>query len=379
MVVVEIEGVLKVEDGNNVYYLGTLMPGQIRSLTFVPVVSKTTNGKDILNEKEEQGYQRAGDQGRMKKIQQFLEETPDAVIPPVLLSGRGNWRFEASRGRFGKLIAEDLAAIIDGQHRLGGLWMIAEATENEDLKRRPIPFMLVGDMDVEEEKRNFVNINDTQQGVKKSLLKYLGRHANFSGAAATALLEDDDSVFKGRIGLEHKKDSDLFLFGAAAESVLLTFNTTYIKNTGFRPDESPENQTRAISFLLEYWKLVRQSFGYFWDDIKKMPDPGEPKSAERPGTTKFEWRILEETGVRAFSKLGADLLWKAWIEGSKVPAFEQVKKYLDELAKQPKVKLALTKPRLNPEVLEMDHDLKSTGKAGVEAIYRVLRAELDRQ
>lgn len=376
---VEIEGVLKVEDGGNVYYLGTLTPGQIKSLTFVPVVSKTTNGKDILNEKEEQGYQRAGDQGRMKKIQQFLEEKPDAVIPPVLLSGRGKWLFESTRGRYGKLIAEDLAAIIDGQHRLGGLWMVAESTENEVLKSRPIPFMLVGHMGVEEEKKNFVNINDTQQGVKKSLLKYLGRHANFSGAAATALLEDDDSVFKGRIGLEQKKDWELFLFGAAAECVLLTFNTTFIKNTGFRPEESPDSQAKAISFLLEYWKLVKLSFAPFWDDVGKMPDIGQPKSVEQPGTTKFDWRILEETGVRAFSKLGADLLWKSWMDGSKAPAFEQVKKYLDELAKQPKVKLALTKPRLNPEVLEMDPDLKSTGKAGVEAIYRVLRAELDRQ
>jgi hypothetical protein len=89
----EIKNVLKVEDPcGPIFYLGTITPKEIKHLTFVPLV--TTEERDskmeFLNE-EAGGYQRAGDSKRMEQIKRFVKERPSCLIPPVVLSARGNW------------------------------------------------------------------------------------------------------------------------------------------------------------------------------------------------------------------------------------------------------------------------------------------------
>lgn len=88
---VELKNVLRIEDPSGfTYFLGSLMPRNIKELTFVPVVSKSSQAgtSASLNENEDQGYQRAGDPKRMEKIKSYVIENPDCVIPPVLLSAR---------------------------------------------------------------------------------------------------------------------------------------------------------------------------------------------------------------------------------------------------------------------------------------------------
>jgi len=291
---VELENVIKIDDpAGFTYYLGTLTPKKIKELTFVPVVAKsaTAGMTTALNEREEHGYQRAGDPKRMEKIREFVKENPACIIPPVLLSARGTWKFHPVSGKshLGKLEAEELAAIVDGQHRLGGLWLLAiDADADDSLKRRPIPFMLIDDMAVETEQENFININDTQQGVKKSLLKYLQRDERFIGQAAHALMEDEESVFCGRIEIQKKDDAALVLFGAIVDCVALTFGKDFESVTKFHPEDSNETKSKAISFLLQYWKLVSTCMPAFWADMAKMPPVGGPKSKEYPGTRAFE-------------------------------------------------------------------------------------------
>jgi DGQHR domain-containing protein len=287
---VELKNVLRIEDPSGfTYFLGSLMPRNIKELTFVPVVSKSSQAgtSASLNENEDQGYQRAGDPKRMEKIKSYVIENPDCVIPPVLLSARGKWRFHPSSANkaYGTLMAEELAAIMDGQHRLGGLWkLVSDPDAANQLKERPIPFMLVEDMSLERERNNFIDINDTQQGVKKSLLKYLNRKHTFAGEAALALMEDEDSVFVGRISIQRKEDWSLILFGAAEECVVLTFDTAFSSSTRFRPDSSPEHKTKAISFLLDYWRSVAKCMSELWSDMDLMPPINSPRTAEKPGS-----------------------------------------------------------------------------------------------
>lgn len=132
------------------YFLGTLHASEIKELTMVPVVTRSSPSTDDpelqLNEDSADGYQRAGDTQRMQKIADFVKERPDCVIPPVLLSCRGQWAFEPSskNSSIGTLVADSLAAIVDGQHRLGGLWRLARDTSSSvELKNRVIPFMAV--------------------------------------------------------------------------------------------------------------------------------------------------------------------------------------------------------------------------------------------
>jgi len=381
---VELKNVLKVDDPSGfTYYLGSLTPNHIKELTFVPVVTKSPQaGTSLaLNERDEQGYQRAGDPARMEKIRAFVLNAPDCVIPPVLLSARGKWHFTPSSASkyFGALVAEDLAAIIDGQHRLGGLWKLVNDPEaTSQLKERPIPFMLIEDMNIDKEQGNFIDINDNQQGVKKSLIKYLTRSQTFVGQAALALMEEEDSVFAGRITIQRKEDWSLILFGAAEECVALMFDSAFTTTTGFKPDATPENRTKAITLLLDYWRSVSKCFSEFWSDMDRMPPVHGPRTDTHPGTRSFEFRVLEETGIRAISKLGSFIFRQTWVPASSSPAWDQIETLLTQLSQEPKVRLALTKPTKNPAVLEMDPFLKSSGKAGVTAIYTQLETALIR-
>lgn len=380
----ELKNVLKVTDPVGLtYYLGTITPEEIQELTFVPVVTETPSQGEIsvgLKEKPG-GYQRSGDPRRMDKIKKFIIDRPSCLIPPVLLSARGHWKFSPSSGNknIGTIQADDLAAIIDGQHRLGGLLRLAnEELANPDLKKRPIPFMAIDDMNISTEKQEFVDINGNQKGVKKSLLVYLDKEDNFSAMAALALMEDEESVFKGRIDTQKKHDWTIFLFGAAKECVDLIFSKSFIVPKSYDPYNNKEIQPASIEFVLNYWKAVRDSMPIFWADMAKMPDSENKKTREKPGTSDFDYRLLEETGIRAFSKLASKLFMTTWIDGIRSPSFELISRYLEKMQESDHVKLILSKPKKNPRVLEIDPELKSTGKAGVEAIFIHLESELQK-
>lgn len=381
---VELKNVLRVEDPHGfTYYLGTLYPEQIKELTFVPVVDKSSRAGTTasLNERDEQGYQRNGDASRMNKIKEYFKSHPDRVVPPVLLSARGTWKFSSSRGdkNFGTIVAEDLAAIVDGQHRLGGFWMLVNDPDvPADYRKRPLPFMLIDDMNVEQEQQNFIDVNELQKGVKPSLLGYLRRDATFAGQAAHALMTDQDSVFCGRIARETKEDAALLLFKAMQECVLLTFDRTFVNATGFRPDGSDANRQKAISYLLKYWSLVQSVFATQWSDIENIPSPGEERDKEKHrGTRAFRYRVLEETGIRALSKLASLIFQQSWMKQSSSPGWDKVEELLKKVEKDERARLALTKPNLNPAVEELNPMLRLSGKAGVDAIYDFLQAALN--
>ncbi len=379
---VELKNVLKVVDPCGLtYFLGTLTPKEIKQLTFVPVVNLTERDDATLFLVEKPGgYQRTGDSKRMDVIRDFVKRRSDCLIPPVVLSARGKWEFTAvskQHERFGSIQAQEVAAIIDGQHRLGGLLrLVTDGEVEENLKSRPIPFMAIEAMDVDREKQEFVDINYNQQGVKKSLIHYLNREDNFYGKAAAALMEDEESPFKGRIDSETKHPWTLILFGAAKECVEEMFGEKMRKVVKFNPEEDKSLQEQGIEFVLQYWRAIQSSLPEFWADMDLMPPIKEKKTKEKPGTSAFNFRLLEETGIRAFARLADFLFHVTWIEAMRQPSFDAIKRYLTELGKKDNVRKALTKPSKDPSVLQLDPDLKSSGKAGVKAIYLHLEAEL---
>jgi len=381
---IHLDNILRVNDPSGfVYYLGTLKPTQIKQLTFVPVVNSSgSEGSEFLNERPENGYQRSGDPKRMLEISEFFSEHNAAVIPPVVLSSRKTWTFK-SYGKppdFGSIEATDLAAIIDGQHRLGGLLKLANHPHaTQELKERPIPFMAIDQLPAEQEQEEFIVINDTQKGVKKSLLHFLRREDTFPGQAAMALMEDASSVFKDRIDPQKKNDWTLILFGAAKECIELLFPKSFASVKQFDPYRDDESvRTAAFAMVLEYWEQVSKAFPEQWSDIQLMPPVGCTKTKEMPGTTKFRHRLLEETGIRAFSKLGNELFKRFWNKDKQSPYWAEIVVHLEKLAKSDTVQLVLSKPKMDSRVAEFDKALKSTGKAGVTAIFTYIEDELNK-
>ena len=377
-----INNVLQIKDPSGlVYYLGAITPSQIMELTFVPCVVNVND--DILNIRSQNGYQREGDRKRMKQIKEFYSEHTASLIPPVLLSTRGAWRFTpaSARASIGSIEANDLASVIDGQHRLGGLSMIAlNGDSSDEALHRNIPFMAVEFVDIKTESDEFEVINGKQKGIKPSHLKYIRKNETFAGNAAGMLREDTDSIFYGRIAIATRADCDLITFKAATDLVAYTFDNIFCTNA-FRPDSSEENQQKAMHVLSEYWKKVSQVFSLQWSDIEYMPAIFSVKSPEHPGRSKFVYRILEETGLRAFAKLGAIILTKSWLRAGNDVAWQNVDDLLKKVASDPRTQLALQKikPHNKNEIIAIDPGLQMQGLAGEKTLYNILYGALERQ
>ena len=159
----EIAGVVQKTQGTQKYLFGTIRSDKVKNMTFVPVIEPSR--KTCLNEIIEAGYQRPGSLTRMRAFAKFLKENPNSIIPPILLSGRGKWKFEsaAQEQDSGKLIIQERAAILDGQHRLGGFVHLYESEEDV----RDVSFILLPDLTPEQETKEFITVNNTKKGYLK--------------------------------------------------------------------------------------------------------------------------------------------------------------------------------------------------------------------
>jgi len=378
----KINNVLEIVDPSGLrYYLGAITPPQINELTFVPCVRLIND--QILNVRTEDGYQREGEVKRMHAIKTFYANNLNSLIPPVLLSTRGSWKFtpKSAGSNFGSIEADDCAAIIDGQHRLGGLSLLSQDDAvAEEAHSRSIPFMAVEFDSVTTESEEFETINGEQKGIKASHLKYIRRHDTFTGNVTTMLMEHADSVFCGRIAIATRNDWDLITFKAASELIEATYDSYFKTNTRFDPSLNEQNQSKAMLFILEYWRLVSTVFKPMWDDIQLMPPVGVKKSPAHPGRGRFKYRLLEETGLRAFAKLGSRILHRSWISTSDDVAWDNVEQLLRQIAADERSSLVLEKLKTHnrDQILEINAQLQFQGLAGVSALHTVLDGSLNR-
>ena len=265
------------------YYLGSIRSDVAKVLTFVPVALEEAKNSP-LNQNLEKGYQRQGSPARMKKFTQFLMEHPLSVIPPVVLSGRGNWKFVGDDD-FGSIDIYAPAAIMDGQHRLGGLILLCE----KHATIRSIDFMLIPDLPLEEEKAEFATINGTQRKVSVGLVKYI--EGSYEAEVAELLNEDEDSPFSKRITLTLRKPGELFSFASVVNNVRRTFD-------GKLNDLLVDTK---LEYMKRYWTIIADEFPEEWNDMERL-DAREP----------IQFKLLETTGLSAWSLAGRDILSPAF-------------------------------------------------------------------
>ena len=125
MVIGHIGDVVRRRVGSRTYYVGTVQSDKIKGITFVPVLETSKN--TYVREDPDNGYQRPGSRTRMRAFMRYLQENPNSVVPPVLLSA-ADWQFVSSgdNADYGTLDVSSPAAIIDGQHRVGGYISLLE-------------------------------------------------------------------------------------------------------------------------------------------------------------------------------------------------------------------------------------------------------------
>ena len=290
----KITGVIQKNQGEQRYFFGTIPSDKIKNVTFVPVLDEST--KTYLNEIKN-GYQRPGSHYRMRAFARFLQQNPNSIVPPVVLSGRGNWEFEVEgrNSNLGKLILHERSAIVDGQHRLGGFVYLYETEEDV----RNISFILLPDLTPEEEEEEFVVLNTSQKGVPRALTSYL---QNSEGAQiGWGLNEEQDSPFYGRITRTtlQGKPTHLFALNSVEKQVNRLFSMGAVQDL---------DVDRKIDFMARFWTIIADHLEIEWSDIEKLDNP------EAKGRNSFQYKLLELTGLVAWSYTGAQIFFRSYSE-----------------------------------------------------------------
>ena len=301
---VKISNVIKQETGGHTYYIGYMDAKDVYDCVFVPVLRKTKLPKKknatLALEEIDKGYQRTATVSRQRKIANFLLENPGSIIPPVLLSDRGQWKFNG-KGDIGELVINSKAAVVDGQHRLGGMRFLAEMdTNSHNLK---IPFVCVADLKQKEEEVQFLTINNEQKGLQKQHTAVL-RSDLWHNACAISL--NNEGPFKERIqtgGPKEKWELDWKL-NSVASMIDNVFKTSSSQDDpwGFSSDQ--ERKDHIPDLLIKYWEIVVDVFDEeYSSDIEKIPSPFGEDYGGDGNTRLFEYKLLEYTGFLVFMRV----------------------------------------------------------------------------
>jgi DNA sulfur modification protein DndB len=310
-----IEGVRRYyredEDGNELVYYTGLMPSDIaKQITFVPVMKDLAGQKSPLNEIGN-GYQRPGSGSRMRQFSKYLSAAPLAIVPPVLLSTRNRWTFiESEDADFGDLEISGPAAIIDGQHRMGGF---IHLYESEDVVRE-IDFVAYENLSVDEEAQVFNTINGNAKGVPKGVGRII--EGSWSTKVVLMLKEDPGSPFYEKIFIASKREIDGALFNLASfdKEVKRTFG-----HGSFSGLVADENIEIMYEIMQKYWDLISEYFPVEWEDIYEKPRDQQ-------------YKLLELTGIIAFSLAAGDILGPNFDPNTLTMDWEQVRAIIEALA-----------------------------------------------
>jgi DNA sulfur modification protein DndB len=281
---------VKVEVGGMAYCFGTISSDKIKALTFVPVIE--TSDMTYLNERPDEGYQRPGSPSRMRQFKKFLMEHPSSVIPPVLLSARNQWNFVPNEvgGKIGVLNIVGAAAIVDGQHRVGGYIALHEIEEEV----REVPFILMLDLSLDQEREEFVVVNTSQKGVPRALSVFL--EGSDEAMVAWELNEDPASPFFERITRTTMGKGHLFALQSVAKQIKELF-----KHGGL----ADLDNDRKVDFTERYFQIISDALQNEWADIEKLVDDG-------PGRRGFQFKLLELTGLVVWCTIGATIFHRSF-------------------------------------------------------------------
>ena len=291
----EITGVIQKTKGNRRYLFGTIRSDKVKNATFVPVIEFSC--KTLLNENTKNGYQYPSSLSRIRNFARILKEHPDRIVPPVFLSGRGNWQFESNGHEHdsGRLLIQGKAAILEGHHRLGGFVYLYES-EGEVWD---FPFILLPDLTLEQEMEEFVGLNYIPKGSPKPLTSYFD--STEEAQVALGLNEKPDSPFKGRITKTILQPTHLFALSSVAKQVKRLFSIGAVQDL---------DVGQKIDFMSRFWTIIADHLYEEWADIEKL-DNIQIKGSRRRS---FEYKLLELTGLITWAHTGSYIFSRSYSE-----------------------------------------------------------------
>lgn len=324
--------VLESDQGSREYFLGQISSKDARELTFVPVIAEEAtvrSRRTYLNESNN-GYQRPGVARRMESFANYLETYPLAYTPAVVLSGRGLWQYSEKDQSLSVLAP---AAIIDGQHRLGGFVCNFENTDTERL----IDFVLINFESIKEEEKIFVDINGNAKSVASGIVAVIGRSADVQ--VAELLNSNPNSLFKGKFYIAQGHSETLFNINSVMKEISTTFSHGAFQNIANDID-------LKFEIALAYWEEISTAFPNEWADIDL------PRNSRT-------YKLLELTGFITWSKAASEILAPAFDQESKTINWDFVRRMINLLAAPGAIDWTKTGRYMN-----------ATGNRGAQLIHR---------
>jgi len=323
---------------------------------------------DKFKEEELEGYQRERYEERTSQLVEYVEKSPLAVMPAILV-GLRKTVFVPSDGDLGILRIERRKGaiwLIDGQHRVGGFSKIRDrfffskslgASLYLDLMKYEFPVVFIDSKGAAEkvkeketrrasslsaediEKTIFFIVNKTQRGISPSLKDALLYSIKTSGIEGLSLVDkegwriagaqigitlncNETSPLRAKINVSGKRNSgkpiQLNSFVSSLE--------TLFKDRGFS-DLSIDDK---ICFLENYWSSLKEllpeafeskqkpreeeEFGRrFKSNIGRKAKKTESKNAKKEEDTKY--LLLTALGIYTVHRLARDVLHSAIKEG----------------------------------------------------------------
>ncbi|MFT3897736.1 MAG: DGQHR domain-containing protein [Thermomonas sp.] len=271
------------------------------------------------------GYQRNPDNTRYKQIGNYFFENPN-LVPPILVSVRRETNadiksvanliesenFKELESKFGRQVA----SVIDGQHRIGGL--LHAARKDKEFGEIKVPVTLFFGLSFEEEAEVFNTINSSQRKLPKALIEVTKgdisqrteiSHAQEVRKIAFGIARDKDSIWFDQINMTGgRSPGHKVTYEGLRRSVANMFPANLlsrVKQAGLDP---------LKDVAKPYWKHISELFPDAWKGTNRtITDPDTNESREEA----VPYRLKELVGVASLSRLGQDIV------SSSVEAFQE--------------------------------------------------------
>lgn len=254
----------------------------------------------LYNDPSGKGYQRPINKKRCSDFAEYLSQGEDSLYTPILLNAAGNWEFHAydrQRGNYGRLICRKKAALMDGQHRLGGIKEYVEETDST----LGVPFLAFHFLDEDEEIKLFDVINTKAKGIGTSLSRYLNRdNDDFSWVATNLILKPESPFFnKGTLIGRRTKEKHITLQNLYQLVNLLTKKSELAK----LPKE------KILNITMFYFNLIKELLPDEWSDYQN-------------------YRLTHITCLNALAMVGNELINENYLTKSQQPDSVKIAKKL---------------------------------------------------
>ena len=310
--IARLSDILRVERDGLVFFKGSFTSDLAKQITQVHVFekSKSNHVTEIQEIDNTEGYQRPALTSRQNKFAEYLEGRRDGetFAPPVILNARALWQFEATGDglSYGTLCIRGAANVIDGQHRLGGY--IAHFEKHSE--PRHVDFIAYENLSADSEKWVFHTINTNQKGVPAALSVIID-DKEWHNRLARHVAEDSSSPFMGKISMAGQPGSQyLWKLNAVARNLERMFKSGAFENT---------LEETKYDIFVNYWNTIQETHSDAWDDF------------DRP-TRDRTHKLLELTGLIAYSRLFDDRFSKKYNAVSDTMDWQSVRADLEELA-----------------------------------------------